>query len=111
MPGLVVEVVEPPDVRADVRGADGVHERVALAPPLVEERERGLDLPGVDQVALEPDGVLGAEHEELGLGLAQVGGSPGEGPPAGSLRGRAARRWPARHRVNLPRSPRLVPQP
>ena len=33
-----------------------------LAPPLVEERERGFDLAGVEQVALQADGIVGAER-------------------------------------------------
>jgi hypothetical protein len=65
-PGRVGQVVET----ADVRGADGVHQRVAFAPTFVEERERGFDLTGVEEVALEPDGVFGAGGEELLLGFA-----------------------------------------
>ena len=108
---VVGEVVEP----ADVRGTDGVHERVALAPPLVEERERGFDLAGVEQVALEADGVLGAGGEELVLGLAQVGSACAPAPRRGSLRRRAARRWrdptprvPPATTVARPCSPRSI---
>ena len=82
-PRGVGEVVEP----ADVRGADGVHQRVALAPALVEERERGFDLAGVEQVALEPDGVLGARGEELLLRFAEVARRAGEHRDARALGG------------------------
>ena len=73
-PGGVGQVVEP----AHVRGADGVDEHVALAPPLVEEGERRFDLAGVEQIALEADGILGSGGQELVLGFAQVGRGAGE---------------------------------
>ncbi len=74
MPHIVGEVVDA----ADVRGPDRVHEHVQLAPSLVEERERGFDLAGVEQVALEPDRVVGAEREQLLLRLAEVFRRAGE---------------------------------
>ncbi len=61
-----------------MRGPDGVHQRVALTPPLVEEGERGLDLAGVEQVALEADGVLRARRQELLLRLAEMARSAGQ---------------------------------
>ena len=102
-----VELVEPRGVgevveAADVRGPDRVHEHVALAPALVEERERGLDLAGVEQVALEPDGVVGAGGEQLLLRLAEVARRAGEHRDARALASRGARRSRARRRAVPP---------
>ena len=65
--------------------AHGVHQHVALAPTLVEERERGFDLAGVEEVAFEADGVFRSRREQLVLGLAQMARGPGEHRDPGAL--------------------------
>ena len=70
---------------------DRVDERVALAPPLVEERERGLDLAGVEEVALQAERLFGARGDEGFLRVAQLGLVASEDGDAGPLRGEQLR--------------------
>ena len=67
--------------------ADGVDERVAFTPSLLEEAERSLDLARVEEVALQTDRVDGAGRVEGVLGLAQLGVVASEDGDAGALRG------------------------
>ena len=98
-PRVVGEVVEA----ADVRGADGVHERVALAPPLVEERERGFDLAGVEQVALRGRWRRSAPAARSSSSVSRRSARCArQHRDAARLRRRAAPRWRARRRACPP---------